>query len=457
MKYAIVDIETTGGNAQNGKITEVAFIVHDGYQIVDEFSTLVNPECDIPPFITSLTGISNKMVESAPKFYEVAKKIVEITEDCILVAHNSEFDYGFLKEEFRKLGYKFLKDTLCTVQLSRKLLPGYPSYSLGKLCKSIGIQLNDRHRAFGDAKATVILFEMILSKAYAQEVIEDTMVYDLYNAKIHAKIKKEIIDGLPELTGVYYLYNDAEELIYIGKSKNIRKRVLQHFSNKSTKKAIKMAAEIAQIDYVHTGSELVALLLESDEIKKNQPVYNRAQRKTRTHFGIYKTYDEYGYVNFDVAPLSQGDSPVTTAFSRQEGIRILERMAERHNLCQKLCGLYKSEKSCFQYQVKQCDGACIQNEDPESYNLRAEKAQRYFSYGVSNVILVDEGRHEEEKAVIQIEKGVYRGFGYFDTNDAAMNIRAMKSVIQPYKDNKDVNKIIRGYLRKSKLLKQIKY
>ncbi|MEH0155563.1 exonuclease domain-containing protein [Limibacter armeniacum] len=457
MKYAIVDIETTGGNAKTGKITEIALFVHDGEKVIDEFTSLVNPECDIPPFITSLTGISNKMVKDAPKFYEIAKKIVEVTEDCVIVAHNSEFDYSFIKQEFQQLGYKYRKNTLCSVEMSRRLIPNCQSYSLGKLCKELGIDLNGRHRAYGDAEATVKLFEMMLEKEYVQAVMDEVMRYDLYNAKIHANIKREVIDQLPDETGVYYLYDENEELIYIGKSKNIRKRILQHLSNTSTQRAQRMARGVRNIDFVLTGSELIALLLESDEIKKHQPRYNRAQRKTKIHFGIYKALDDKGYINFQVAPIEMGDHPVTTAFSRQEGTRLLEKMSERFNLCQKLCGLYKAEKSCFQYQIKQCKGACVQEESVESYNQRAEKASQIFSYGVSNVMLIDEGRHAEERAVVQIENGMYKGFGYIEVNGGVSKIDELKAVIKPYKDNKDVNKIIRGYLRKKKLEKQIQY
>ncbi|MEQ8811132.1 MAG: 3'-5' exonuclease, partial [Imperialibacter sp.] len=160
--YAIIDIETTGGNAQFSKITEIAIYVHDGSQVVDEFTTLVNPECNIPPFITKLTGITNEMVEDAPRFFEVAKKIVEITEGKIFVAHNVNFDYGFVRHEFKRLGYEFKRDTLCTVKLSRKILPGKSSYSLGNLCKSLGIEIENRHRAGGDAFATVKLIEILL-------------------------------------------------------------------------------------------------------------------------------------------------------------------------------------------------------------------------------------------------------------------------------------------------------
>ncbi|HZH71238.1 MAG TPA: 3'-5' exonuclease [Mariniphaga sp.] len=162
--FAIIDIETTGSRHKFGQITEIAVFQHNGIEITGSYSTLIKPEMDIPLFITRLTGITNEMVRDAPRFYEVAKTIVELTAGRTFVAHNVRFDYNFLQEEFKRLGYDYYRKTLCTVQLSRKLLPGYKSYSLGKLCSSLGIEINGRHRAEGDAYATVQLFNLLLKE-----------------------------------------------------------------------------------------------------------------------------------------------------------------------------------------------------------------------------------------------------------------------------------------------------
>ena len=171
--YAIIDIETTGNSCRSGKITEIAIFIYDGFDIVDSFSSLINPECYIPDFITRLTGIDNEMVRSAPRFYEVARKVVEMTEDKVFVAHNVSFDYKFIQEEFSRLGYDYQRKTMCTVRMGRKYIPGYKSYSLGKICDELGIQVNGRHRAAGDALATVKLFEMILSRKALKEAKQD--------------------------------------------------------------------------------------------------------------------------------------------------------------------------------------------------------------------------------------------------------------------------------------------
>ncbi|WP_372652076.1 PolC-type DNA polymerase III [Draconibacterium sp.] len=162
--FSIIDIETTGQSYKNGKITEIAIYQHNGQEVTDSFSTLINPEMDIPFFITELTGISNEMVTTAPKFYQVAKKIIEMTMGRTFVAHNASFDYKFIKEEYARLGYNYHRKTMCTVKLSRKLLPGHPSYSLGKLCADLGIEINGRHRAAGDALATAKLFDILLDR-----------------------------------------------------------------------------------------------------------------------------------------------------------------------------------------------------------------------------------------------------------------------------------------------------
>jgi DNA polymerase-3 subunit epsilon len=284
--YAIIDIETTGGNPRTDKITEIAVLVHDGKKVVNEFSTLINPECKIPYYISQITGITNEMVSNAPRFYEVARQLVEITEHAVFVAHNVAFDYGFVRQEFKRLGYDFSREQLCTVRLSRKIIPGHRSYSLGNLCDVLNIQITGRHRAMGDAEATVKLFDILLqSESIAQTsfiVNPSSLPRDL-----HPNLDPSIFKKLPEEPGVYYFYNSKLELVYIGKSKNIRNRVLSHFSNNFSNKAIKMRAQVADISYEVTGNELIALLRESHEIKKFKPLYNRAQRRSLFRYGLF--------------------------------------------------------------------------------------------------------------------------------------------------------------------------
>ena len=227
--YAIIDIETTGLSPAIEKITEIAIYLHDGEKITDSYSTLINPERRISPYITQLTGITNEMVEDAPKFWEIAKDIITLTENRTFVAHNASFDYNFIRSEFKSLGYNFSRDRLCTVKLSRKIIPGFKSYSLGNLCNSLHIIVNDRHRAMGDAFATVKLFELLLTKDKSLGKKTNTKFYNIEASKIAS---------LPEEAGVYYFYNQQGDIIYIGKSKDIRARVFSHFNNETTGKPL---------------------------------------------------------------------------------------------------------------------------------------------------------------------------------------------------------------------------
>ncbi len=440
-RYAIIDIETTGLSPAAEKITEIAIFIHDGQQLVDEFVSLINPEKKIPYRIIQMTGINNQMVEQAPKFYEVAKKIVEITKDCIIVGHNVRFDYGFIRNEFKSLGYDFHSPTLDTIKLSRKLIPGRPSYGLGKLCKDLGIENTARHRAAGDAMATLKLFELLRS-------IEEDL--DSVNVRgVQSDVSKSLLKDLPKTTGVYYFYNKNQDLIYVGKSVNIHDRVLSHLNNNLHKKAVEMKEAIADVGVELTGSELVALLLESSEIKKHQPFYNRAQRRTFFNYGLYDFKDEKGYINLKVMRLIDNRSPVYTYSSAQEGRTHVERLSETYQLCQKLCGLYDTQGACFHYQIHQCEGACIGKEDSEAYNSRVIDALDNYHFEQQNFFLLDVGRNERERSVVKVEHGRYIGYGFADIELNNGNLQNFHDCIQPMKDNKEVRQIIKSFMKKN--------
>ncbi|MBK6397165.1 MAG: GIY-YIG nuclease family protein [Bacteroidetes bacterium] len=446
MKFAIVDIETTGGNSSRNKITEVAIYIHDGEKIIDEFVSLVNPECPIAPFITNLTGISNEMVEDAPKFYQIAKDIVTLTDGAVFVAHNAQFDYGFIREEFKSLGFNYSRDYLCTVKLSRKLLPGYSSYSLGTLCQNLGISITNRHRASGDALATVKLFEMILNKDPEKEVIRNFTKNDYLNLRFPAGFDHKMLDSIPERPGVYYFHNQDGTVIYIGKSTNIRKRVLSHFANKQTKKAIELRNTIRDVSFEETGNELIALLLESEEIKNNQPFFNRSQRRTVFNYGIFSRINSEGYITLYSEKVKNTEDALITAGSFDEAEAILQRIQSRNNLCQKLCSTKEIKHACFGYSVHMCKGACIGKEDADEYNLRAQKALDSIQYSHQNFMIIGSGRNESEKSVTHIESGRYMGFGYFDPQFVTAHPEVLREHIKPRIDNRDVQRIIRHFL-----------
>lgn len=438
--YAIIDIETTGLSPSQEKITEIAIIIHDGDKVVDEFSTLLNPERKIPYRITQITGINNQMVNDAPKFYEIAKQIIELTEDKIIVGHNVRFDYGFIRNEFISLGYDYKRQTLDTIKLARKLIPGKPSYALGKLCKSLGIENPNRHRAMGDATATKTLFEMLLS-------IDGNPV-DINLNGVQSDLCKNLVKDLPKEAGVYYFYDNSEGLIYVGKSVNIHDRVMSHLNNNSHKKAVEMKNAIFDVRYTVTGSELIALLLESSEIKKHQPIYNRAQRRTFFNYGLYSFYDEQGYLNLKVMKIVNELSPIYTYSSINEGKEHLERLCEEYGLCQKLCGLYNNSGACFYYQIHQCSGACIGLEETEGYNKKVSSALNNFHFEKQDFLVIDKGRNKDEIGVVKVEKGKYAGFGFCSKQLADDSMENMHDQITHYNDNKEVRQIIRSFIKK---------
>ena len=452
--YAILDIETTGGQFNEEGITEIAIYKFDGHQIVDQFISLVNPEIPIQPFVVKLTGINNAMLRSAPKFYEVAKRIIEITDDCILVAHNADFDYRILRTEFRRLGYDFNTKTLCTVELSKKLLPEQNSHSLGKLVRALGIPMADRHRASGDAMATVKLFKMLLEKD-----LEKTIVKDFIKIEVEKGIAPKLLDILRELptkTGVYYIYNQSGNIIYIGKSNNIKKRVNQHFTG-ITNKSKRIQNEVFAVNFEETGSELIALLKESQEIKINKPILNRAQRKNIFIYALYLENNSNGYLSLKLQKTDGRKKEITSFASLQEGKSFLFNITEKYKLCQKLNGLYESKKECFQYNIKECDGACINIVSPEIYNERVQNFISNYTFENKSMIIIGRGRNINERSAVLVENGVYKGYAFYDLNYQITNANILKNILIPMDSNRDIQRIIQSYIRKNKGIKIIHF
>lgn len=451
-KYAIIDIETTGTSYKTGKITEIAIIIHDGTQIIDEFISLVNPEQKIPYQITQLTGINDRMVQDAPKFYEIAKKIVEITEDCVFVAHNASFDYNFIRQEFKYLFYEYNREKLCTVKLSRKLIPGRRSYSLGHLCSELKIENPHRHRAYGDARATTSLFELLLS------IDPDPLGLSLNG--LNSSLQPEFLKTLPEEPGVYYMLDENLNIIYVGKSKNIKSRVLAHLTNCTTKRALEMKNKVKSVDYELTGNELIALLYESHEINRHKPMFNRAQRRSMYNFGLFFFQDENGYIRLKVDAVSEKDEevPLMTFTSQMTAKNYLFELAEENHLCQKLCGLYHTTNSCFQYKIKECYGACIGEEKPEDYNPRVQKIIDRYTYRNQSFMIIDTGKSYDENSVVLVENGKYQGFGFVSNQvDGFDTITYLRDSVKPHHENKYVHSIIRSYLENNPRAKVITF
>jgi len=447
MHYAIIDVETTGGSTKQSKITELAIFKHDGEKVIDSFITLINPEIPIPEFISRLTGINDNMVKDAPKFYEIAKQFIEFTEDCIFVAHNVAFDYGMIRSEFKQLGFDYRRSHLCTVRASRYVIPGHDSYSLGKLTRALGISIKGRHRAGGDAEATTELFNILINtdpKGLA------TFIQDDINPKmLHPNLDLEFLEGIPNKAGVYKFYNEFNQLIYIGKSKHIRKRIDQHLKNSKTLKGETMRQEIARIEFELTGSELIALLYESELIKAHKPLYNRALRKTNFTYGLFSFEDGHGYKQLFVERLSKNSMlPLTSFSTKREATDYIHYLNENRHLCLKLCGIEKAQHSCFGYQIKKCFGACIGEETPESYNERINALEQELTFDEEAFFIVEPGREKNEKSVIWIENGSYRGFGFVPFFAIKKSPEHWKRYIDLRPEDRDSRTILRYFLRK---------
>ncbi len=455
--YAVVDLETTGGLPKRDKITEVAIILFDGKEIVEEYQSLVNPERSIPPSISRITGITNDMVAEAPKFYEIAKRVIELTEGAIFVAHNVRFDYQFLSYEFRSLGYTFTRRNLCTVRLSRKAFPLIKSYSLGNLIRYFNIKVEHRHRAFDDAKATTILLKKIFDQQASGEGVDALVDKSLQLTKLPKALKLEDVEVLPEECGVYYFRDAKGFVIYIGKSINIKKRVKQHFS-KQTKKTDKLFQKVADISYEITGSELASLLKESKEIKDVQPEINKIQKTKLYNYAIEKSSDKSGYAKYKIVKGDKTTNPLSYYGSRKSALNHIEQIGESFMLCHKINGIDKSKNTCFAYEVQKCAGACIGEELPYDYNERFEESlvlvNRLFE---ENFLLLEEGRSPTEKAVFLVEDGHYRGFGYVDGADVAYGIEELKEAVKYTPLNPEADLILRNYMWSHVGLEQIHF
>ena len=422
--YSIVDVETTGGKFNEEGITEIAIYKFDGNKIIDQFISLINPEIPIQPFVQQLTGINNKMLRNAPKFFQVAKRILEITENTVLVAHNSSFDYRMLRTEFKRLGFDFYISQLCTVRMSKKLIPNMKSYKLGNLVKSLGIPISNRHRASGDALATTELFKLLLFKDQNKEIINELIKNN--DSKFKNKFLN-IIEDLKNITGIYYIYNKDGIIIYIGKSKNIKNRVNQHLTG-LTKKSINIQLEINSVSYESCGNELIALLKESEEIKLHKPKFNKILKKEILKFGLELCKD-----------------------SKSLYFLRISHYEESHNYIEIFSSLKNANNRLLFINTKYN----IDGQKSLKNNVNINNFIKDVSYPYPNMIIIDKGRSTDEKSVILIKNSKYIGFGYFSLNYQITNLSILESLINQVKKNNIYDRLIINYLKKYKVEKII--
>ena len=401
MIFAVTDIETTGGSPSVSSITEVAVMLTDGKEIIREYQSLVNPRTKIPHFITVLTGITDEMVEDAPLFEEIAEDLLDIFNDAVFVAHNVNFDYSFLKAAFEQCGHSFNKSKLCTVRYTRKIFPGISSYSLGSLCNHFDLKNDNPHRAMNDT----MMAQQLLAQAL--ELDEDKLVLDDFlkrgngDAFLPMNLKKETYHNLPESPGVYYFRDATGKVIYVGKAKNIKKRVRQHFSGKMTSsKKQAMMQEIYEIDHELTGTELIAALKEDREIKHLWPRYNSAQKNPKRKFGIFEYEDRIGRKRLAVQNTTGNTKPLVTFSSAFTARQWLFDFRERYELPFSRLGLPTVDD---------------ENDDnlAEINSVLEEAIEEYKSERTS-FLIKSKGRNPEEHSVILISDNAFKGFGFLN-------------------------------------------
>lgn len=440
--FAIVDIETTGGHADKNGITEIAIFTHDGTRITDSYTTLINPGIPIPPFLESYTGITNEMVEHAPSFEMVSNKVYEMLHDKIFVAHNVNFDHTFIKHHLQHVGLDLNVKKLCTVRLSRKLFPGFASYSLGNLCQSLGIPLQNRHRAHGDAAATVKVLEKALQVDEDRSVIDSFLKKGSKEATLPPNLPRAEFEALPEKPGVYYFYDEQGKLIYVGKAINLKKRVLSHFSgNNTSAKRQNFLREIFHLGFEVVASELQALILESTEIKKHWPKHNKSQKSLEFSYAIYDYEDQKGYLRLAIDRVRKSITPLNTYPKLADAFNHLQKLVLEFNLCPKLCMINSHKEPCAALLAGCCIGACEFNEEAESYNARVYLAMNELGKKESYAI-IDKGLKTDEVCCILIDEGRFYGMGYIDNNANMYSIESLKELIKPMKENYFIKELL---------------
>ena len=444
--YAIVDIETTGGHASANGITEIAICLHDGKKVTKRYSTLVNPRRDIPIYIRALTGITNEMVAEAPPFEDVAADIYHLLHGKIFIAHNVNFDYSFVRYHLAAAGYDLQCNKMCTVRLSRKILQGLPSYSLGKLCRHLGIDNESRHRAMGDAEATAELFSLLLRND-KNDHIKQALKANSREQVLPPHLPKKALLGLPNTPGVYYFHDHKGKVIYVGKAKDIKKRVSSHFTgNNPGQQRQEFLKNIHQITHQVCGTELVAFVLEAVEIKRLWPKYNRSLKRFEHAYGLYMFEDQRGYMRLAVDKHRKATGALYTCNTLFEGRRILNQLIEKFALCPKFCFVQTNTEICIGTAADQC--ACTGIEPAGIYNQKVALAVAELNNALPTFAIRDEGRTDDEHSCILVEKGKFYGMGYISHYFQVEDVQQLKNHITPYPGNDYIKNLVANYADK---------
>lgn len=443
--YAIVDIETTGSYAYGHRIIEIAIVHHDGIRITDQYCTLLNPYCDIPDFIITLTGITPEMVKDAPSFEEVSLEIASWLDNRVFVAHSVQFDYSFIKKEFEDIGINWSAKKLCTIRLGKKIIPDLDSYSLSKFAASLGIEIDNRHRATGDAVATAKIFGIML-QLDKDGIIEKSLKRNSGELILPSNLPKADFDALPNAPGLYYFIDAYQKVIYVGKSVNIKKRIASHFSGVAGEwNRSNIRNEIHHIYFKLTGNELIALIYEAQEIQRKWPKYNLAQKSKTKNWGVYKYIDQNGYVRLAISSVNRSLESLIEFKTKGEAWSFLWNKVTSNGLCPKLAGLQQAKGGCISMQKGICSGACVGQESEKNYNDRVERTIKSFLVEDLTFIILGRGRKDGEKSVVLVDRGKYYGFGFIDNAIEIKNLEEGKKLVPKLKWNQTAQNLIGRY------------
>lgn len=461
-KLAFVDIETTGGRANFDRVIEIGVVRVEKkrrYRVAKTYQTLIYPGQHVPPEILSLTGIGAGELEKAPYFREVKDEILEVLDDCVLVAHNVRFDYGFLKQEFRRFGVDFSPKHFCSVKLSRALFPEFRHHNLDAIIDRFGIECGSRHRAFDDAQVVWRFFETVLKRFGAGRLIE-LIDKVMRRPSLPSKLALGVIESLPELPGVYIFYGENGVVLYVGKSKNIKERVLSHFSSDiRSSKEMAMASQVVSIETKVCAGELGALILESSLIKELQPLYNRMLRLCQQIVVLKAEPDRNGYLKAQVSTCQRIEAEeidqIYAVFkSLKSAKESLHSLAKEYGLCLTKLGLEPTKSGCFSYRLGQCKGACLAKEPVKQYNLRFMTAFLKLKFRAwpfrGPIVITEQGFDDSLMEQFLIDKWCYLGSVKNDQQLINENLKPVANF------DLDIYKIVNSYLKSPKNLKNIR-
>ncbi|MCS6991451.1 MAG: exonuclease domain-containing protein [Chitinophagales bacterium] len=446
--YSAIDVETTGLHAGSDAITEIAVVNFDQQGISEYFHTLVQPGRPVPYQVTRYNGITQEMLTDAPGWNEIMAEVDRLTRHRIVMAHNAHFDYNFLRAAFAHQGLSFERKVFCTLYWHRRLLPGLSSYSLPSLCRFWGIATLPLHRALADALAVMHLFLRLLgydTHGCIRRWLQQQRPGRLWPPQLSAEVLRQI----PQQSGVYYLKDGRGKVLYVGKARNLRQRILQHFTTGSpTQQQTALISRISDIQVRVCGSELMALLLEAEEIRRLYPPFNRAQKRTLGSVGLFSFIDGFGYKHLVLKMLNGRERPLAAWPSLAEARNDLKQVACAAGLCPKLAGLQRSVGACYDHAQGRCDGACIGAVLPDVYNLRVEHALMALNQRLFSGLIVTEGRDDQECGVVALRRGFCLGFGFVPRQQLLPGAD-LYAHLHPVANRTDTLRIIAYFLRQN--------